>query len=350
DIPDEDEDTYKLLQQGRTNGVFQLESQGMKQVLARLKPTTFEDIVAVNALFRPGPMENIPIYINRKHGKEKIEYPHPDLEPILKKTYGVLIYQEQIMQIAHKIAGFSLGQADILRRAVSKKQQQMMDKQHEVFIQGCLDNGYTESVAEEIFQWIVKFSNYGFNRSHAVAYSQISYQLAYLKTHYPAVFFAELLSSAVNQQDKADMYIKELKASGLSLAPPSINKSFGKYTVENQQIRMGFQSIKGIGHQAIKEIIRVRQGGRFSRWFDFGLRVSLSVINRKTLETLVMAGAFDEVYGNRASLLASIDQALEQGELFKEFSGQSSLFQDKLDLEENYVAIEDFSLMKKLAD
>ena len=350
DIPDEDEDTYKLLQQGRTNGVFQLESQGMKQVLARLKPTTFEDIVAVNALFRPGPMENIPIYINRKHGKEKIEYPHPDLEPILKKTYGVLIYQEQIMQIAHKIAGFSLGQADILRRAVSKKQQQMMDKQHEVFIQGCLDNGYTESVAEEIFQWIVKFSNYGFNRSHAVAYSQISYQLAYLKTHYPAVFFAELLSSAVNQQDKADMYIKELKASGLSLAPPSINKSFGKYTVENQQIRMGFQSIKGIGHQAIKEIIRVRQGGLFSSLFDFCLRVSLSVINRKTLETLVMAGAFDEVYGNRASLLASIDQALEQGELFKEFSGQSSLFQDKLDLEENYVAIEDFSLMKKLAD
>src|SRR5699024_643688 len=186
--------------------------------------------------------------------------------------------------------------------------------------------------------------------SHAVAYSQISYQLAYLKTHYPAVFFAELLSSAVNQQDKADMYIKELKASGLSLAPPSINKSFGKYTVENQQIRMGFQSIKGIGHQAIKEIIRVRQGGLFSSLFDFCLRVSLSVINRKTLETLVMAGAFDEVYGNRASLLASIDQALEQGELFKEFSGQSSLFQDKLDLEENYVAIEDFSLMKKLAD
>ncbi|WP_010532404.1 DNA polymerase III subunit alpha [Lentibacillus jeotgali] len=350
DIPAEDEDTYNLLQRGRTNGVFQLESQGMKQVLTRLKPTTFEDIVAVNALFRPGPMENIPVYIDRKHEREKIEYLHPDLEPILKKTYGVLIYQEQIMQIAHHIGGFSLGQADILRRAVSKKQQQVMDEQHDIFIQGCLDNGYAEPVAEKIFQWIVKFSNYGFNRSHAVAYSQISYQLAYLKAHYPASFFAELLSSAVNQQDKADTYIKELKASGLSLVPPSINKSFGKYSVENKQIRMGFQSIKGIGHQAIKEIIRVRREGPFRSLFDFCLRVSLSVINRKTLETLVMAGAFDEIYDNRASLLASIDQALEQGELFKEFSGQSSLFQDKLDLEVNYVAIEDFSVMKKLAD
>ncbi|TFJ93896.1 DNA polymerase III subunit alpha [Lentibacillus salicampi] len=350
DIPEEDAETYSLLQKGRTNGVFQLESQGMKQVLTRLQPTTFEDIVAVNALFRPGPMENIPVYIGRKHGKELIDYPHPDLEPILKKTYGVLIYQEQIMQIAHKIAGLSLGQADILRRAVSKKQQHLMDEQHDTFVQGCLDNGYTASVAEEMFQWIVKFSNYGFNRSHAVAYSKIAYQLAYLKTHYPASFFAELLSSAVNQQDKADMYIKELKASGLSLAPPAINHSFGKYSVENHQIRMGFQSIKGIGHQVIKEIIRVRKDGPFKSLFDFCLRVSVSVINRRTLETLIMAGTFDMLYDNRASLLASIDQALEQGELFKEFGGQSSLFQDKLDLEENYVAIEDFSLMKKLAD
>ncbi|SFB24931.1 DNA polymerase-3 subunit alpha [Lentibacillus halodurans] len=350
DIPEEDAQTYELLQKGRTNGVFQLESQGMKQVLSRLKPTTFEDIVAVNALFRPGPMDNIPVYIDRKHGKEEIEYPHPDLEPILKKTYGVLIYQEQIMQIAHQIAGFSLGQADILRRAVSKKQQQVMDEQKAAFIRGCLDNGYTAQVAEEIFQWIVKFSNYGFNRSHAVAYSKISYQLAYLKAHYPAAFFAELLSSVGSQQDKADMYIKELKAHGLTLAPPSINKSFGKYSVENDQIRMGFLSIKGIGNQVVNEIIRVRKDGLFKSLFDFCLRVSLTVINRRTLETLIMAGAFDDVYDNRASLLASIDQALEQGELFKEFSGQSSLFQQKLDLEENYVAIEDFSLMKKLGD
>lgn len=349
-IPPEDKQTYDLLQKGQTNGIFQLESQGMKQVLMQLKPTTFEDVVAVNALFRPGPMENIPVYINRKHGKEPIKYPHPDLEPILRKTYGVLIYQEQIMQIAHNIAGFSLGQADILRRAVSKKQQDIMTEQKSVFTEGCLANGYTETVAEEIFQWIVKFSNYGFNRSHAVAYSQISYQLAYLKTHYPASFFAELMSSAGTQHDKINMYVKELDGHGLELASPSINKSFGKYSVEKQQIRMGFMSIKSIGNQVVNEIITVRKDRAFKSLFDFCLRVSLKVINRKTLETLIMAGAFDELYGNRASLLASIDQALEQGELFKEFNEQSSLFQDTLALEENYVSIEDFSLMKKLSD
>ncbi|MFD1362246.1 DNA polymerase III subunit alpha [Lentibacillus salinarum] len=350
DIPDEDGPTYDLLQKGRTNGVFQLESQGMKQLLNRLKPTTFEDIVAVNALFRPGPMENIPVYIDRKHGREAVDYPHPDLEPILKKTYGVLIYQEQIMQIAHQIAGFSLGQADILRRAVSKKDQRVMDEQQAAFIEGCLANGYSERIAEEIFQWIVKFSNYGFNRSHAVAYSKIAYQLAYLKTHYPAAFFAELLSSAGGQQDKLTLYIKELTELGLGLVPPSINKSFGKYSVENRQIRMGFMAIKGIGRQVINEIIQVRREGVFKSLFDFCLRVSLTVINRRTMETLIMAGAFDDLYANRASLLASLDQAMEQGELFKEFSGQSSLFQDKLDLEERYVAIEEFSLMKKLRD
>ncbi|SFD60624.1 DNA polymerase-3 subunit alpha [Lentibacillus persicus] len=349
-IPSEDVPTYHLLQQGKTNGIFQLESQGMKQVLMKLKPTTFEDIVAVNALYRPGPMENIPVYINRKHGKEPVKYPHPDLEPILSNTYGVLIYQEQIMQIAHKIAGFTLGQADILRRAVSKKQQEIMAEQKSAFIEGCIRNGYTQAVAEEIFQWIVKFSNYGFNRSHAVAYSQISYQLAYLKTHYPASFFAELMSSAGGQHDKISAYMKELGGHGLTLAPPSINKSFGKYSVENRQIRIGFMSIKGIGNQVINEIIEERKNGVFKSLFDFCLRVSLNVINRRTLETLIMAGTFDELYDNRASLLASIDQALEQGELFKEFNNQSSLFQDKLELEENYVAIEDFSLMKKLSD
>ncbi len=224
-IPDKDPETYKLLQQGRTNGVFQLESQGMKQVLMRLRPTMFEDIVAVNALYRPGPMEQIPVYISRKHGTEQVEYPHPDLEPILSKTYGVLIYQEQIMQIAHKIAGFSMGQADLLRRAVSKKKQQLMDEQRAAFIQGCLDNGYSEQIAKKIFQWIVQFSNYGFNRSHAVAYSKLSYQLAYLKAHYPASFFAELLTSAAGQQDKADLYRKEMKVEGISLLPPSINRA-----------------------------------------------------------------------------------------------------------------------------
>lgn len=350
EIPDEDPSTYALLQKGKTNGVFQLESQGMKQVLTRLSPTVFEDIVAVNALYRPGPMENIPVYIDRKHGREKIDYPHPDLAPILEKTYGVLIYQEQIMQIAHQIAGFSLGQADILRRAVSKKQQSIMEQQQEAFIQGCLMNGYRKNVAEEIFKWIVKFSNYGFNRSHAVAYSRISYQLAYLKAHYPACFFAELLSSVASQQDKLHLYMKELKEMDITLAPPAINKSFGKYVVEQDSVRMGLHSIKGIGNQVIKEIVSVRKEGPFKSLFDFCLRVSPKAVNRKTLETLIMAGSFDEFHWNRASLLASVDQALEQGELFKEFTDQSNLFQEKLDLEADYVDIEDFSLMKKLSD
>ncbi|GAB4074994.1 DNA polymerase III subunit alpha [Barrientosiimonas marina] len=349
-IPDEDDATYAMLRQGRTNGVFQLESQGMKQVLKRLKPTHFEDIVAVNALYRPGPMDNIPVYINRKHDQEAINYLHPDLEPILKETYGVLIYQEQIMQIAHQIAGFSLGRADILRRAVSKKQQQAMNEQQTAFIQGCLAQGYSDVIAREIFQWIAKFSNYGFNKSHAVAYSKLAYQLAYLKAHYPKSFFAELLSSTANQQYKLNLYIKELNATGLSLAPPSVNNSYGKYSVERQQIRMGFMAIKGIGYQVINEIIRVRQDGVFKSLFHFCLRVSLTVVNRRTMETLIMAGAFDELHANRASLLASLDQAMEQGELFKEFNSQTDLFQDKLDIQEQYVAIDDFSLIKKLRD
>ncbi|AXI09675.1 DNA polymerase III subunit alpha [Oceanobacillus zhaokaii] len=349
-IPLDDEATYTLLRKGQTNGVFQLESQGMKGVLKTLKPTSFEDIVAVNALYRPGPMDFIPTYIARKHGKEQVIYPHPDLAPILAGTYGVLVYQEQIMQIANRIAGFTLGEADILRRAVSKKKQEVMDEQREAFVNGCLQNGYKLNIAEEIFSWIVKFANYGFPRSHAAAYSKISYQLSYLKAHYPANFFAELLSAARNQQDKISMYLKELKEQGLTLLPPSINHSYGKYTVEHQQVRMGLASIKGVNNQTIKEINRVRKQAKFKNLFDFCLRIDFKQINRKTIENLIIAGAFDETYANRASLLASLDQAMEQGELFREFSDQPSLFKDQIELEVNYVEIEDFSIVKKLAD
>lgn len=349
-IPENDANTYELLREGRTNGVFQLESQGMKQVLTKLKPTSFEDLVAVNALFRPGPMDFIQVYIDRKNKREKVTYPHPDLAPILEKTFGVLVYQEQIMQIAHQIAGFSLGNADILRRAVSKKETELMDKQKEAFIHGCLENGYDQTVAEELFSWIVKFSAYGFPRSHAVAYSKISYQLAFLKANYPANFFAELLSSVVNQQEKVYLYIKELKDLNHQVLPPSINHSRGKYTVEKDSVRMGFLAIKGIGSQVVKEVIRARQGGLFKNLFDFCLRVSFKIVNRKIIENLIIAGAFDPLYPNRASLLASLDQAMEQGELFREFSDQADLFQEKIELEVNYEAIEDFSVVRKLAD
>jgi len=349
-IPPDDHQTYQLLQSGRTNGVFQLESQGMKQVLSRLKPTSFEDIVAVNALYRPGPMDHIPTYIKRKHGEEEVHYLHADLMPILDKTYGVLIYQEQIMQIVHQFAGLSLGEADIFRRAISNKQTNLIEEQKEVFVNGCVRNGYDPALAKELFTWIVKFSNYGFNRSHAVAYSKISYQLAYLKARYPAHFFVEILGSLTNQADKIHEYSKEAKEMQLDVLPPSINKSFGRYTVENNQVRMGLLSIKGIGQQIAREILAVRKEGRFMSLFDFCSRISLKIVNRKSMELLIMAGAFDETYENRASLLASVEQAINQGELFGGVNNEPSLLPNKYGIEEVYTEIEDFTQMKKLTD
>ena len=348
-LPKEDKATFQLLQEGRTNGIFQLESSGMKRVLRDLKPTSFEDIVAVNALYRPGPMEYIPDYIKRKHGQEQVVYPHPDLEPILRDTYGVLVYQEQIMQIANKIAGFSLGRADILRRAVSKKKKETIEEQQEAFIKGCLSKGYSADVANEIFEWIVRFSNYGFNKSHAVAYSEIAYQLSYLKAHYPASFFAELMSSVTGNHEKLAAYIKEARGLGMNVLAPSINNSFGFFTAENGQIRMGLNAIKSIGHQVAKEIIRARkEAGPFKDLFNFCLRVDMKLITRGLIETLVIAGAFDDLYPNRATMLASIDSAMEQGELFGDLGGQDSFFYDEL--EANYTEMEDFNQVKKLQD
>ncbi|MGM8213583.1 DNA polymerase III subunit alpha [Virgibacillus sp. W0430] len=349
-IPLEDEKTFHLLQLGRTNGVFQFESQGMKQVLQRLKPDGFEDLVAVNALYRPGPMDFITTYINRKHKKETVTYLHPDLEPILSKTYGVLIYQEQIMLIAHTFAGFTYGQADLLRRAVSKKQKNVMEEQRKAFINGCLNNGYRHEVAAEVFSWIMKFSDYGFNRSHAVAYSKIAYQLAYLKANFPVHFFAELLSGSINQQEKVHLYIKELRERNIVVKQPSINYSFGRFTVERDAVRIGLSLIKGIGNQVIKEIVRVRKQGLFKDLFDFCVRTSPKIVNRSAIELLIRAGAFDETYSNRASLLASLDQAMERGELFGDLHTQGSLFESMTDLEAEYVEIDDFNQTKKLTD
>jgi len=349
-IPENEQKTFQLLQSGKTDGIFQLESQGMKQVLTKLKPTTLEDIIAINALYRPGPMRYIPTYIQRKLKKQKISYPHEDLKPILKQTYGVLIYQEQIMQIAHQLAGFTLGEADLLRRAVSKKNRQELAKQREIFIQGCLNNGYSKDVAKQLFLWIVKFSNYGFNRSHAVAYSKISYRLAYLKAHYPTHFYAELLSSVTNQREKIHRYIKEASTLNISLLPPHINKSFGKYTVESSSIRMGLLAIKGVGYQTVKEIIRARRDVPFKSLFDFCLRISLHIVDRKTIEKLIMVGSFDELHNNRGSLLASLDQAIEQGQLFREFHEERDLLKGDLQLTTTYTKVNDFSQMRKLAD
>ncbi|WP_231572061.1 DNA polymerase III subunit alpha [Pontibacillus halophilus] len=346
---EEDERTFELLRNGQTSGVFQLESRGMKDVLQRLKPNHFEDIVAVNALYRPGPLEFIPTYIKRKHGEEAVSYPHPDLKPILDKTYGVLVYQEQIMQIANQLAGLSLGEADVLRRAVSKKDYDTLAEQKQTFVDGCYSKGYSKNVAEEMYEWIVRFSNYGFNRSHAVAYSVISYQLAFLKANYPHHFLAELMSSVAGQEDKISMYMREAAEMGIVIRPPSINQSFGKFTVEGKSVRLGLSMIKGIGKPVIQEIVRARKGKPFRNLFDFCRRVSLKVMNQTVLESLIMAGCFDDTYSNRASLLASVPHAMEQGELFSEANEQESLFGDDFELDGTYVEVEPFPLLKALS-
>lgn len=347
-LPVQDERTFELLQSGKTNGIFQLESSGMKNVLTSLLPTTLNDIIAINALYRPGPMDHIPTYIRRKHGEEQVRYLHPDLKPILSSTYGVLIYQEQIMQIAHQFAGLSLGEADILRRAISKKNRSLIDQQKVAFIQGCIHQGYKQQVAESLFAWIIKFANYGFNKSHSVAYSKISYQLSYLKAHYPSHFYAQLLSTVTNNANKLLLYIREANSMGIHILPPSINQSFAYYTVEGDHVRIGLMAVKGIGYETIKEIISERKKGLFKDLFDFCIRVTS--IKRNVLETLILAGVFDETYANRASLLASIDQALDHAELFSGMGNQGTLFADKMNIRPSYIKLDDFTPMKKLTD
>ncbi|HLR43176.1 MAG TPA: DNA polymerase III subunit alpha [Pseudogracilibacillus sp.] len=341
-IPENDAKTFALLQQAKTNGIFQLESAGMKNALRKIKPTSLNDIIDLNALYRPGPMEFIDIYAKRKHGEMPIQYIHDDLQAILEGTYGVLIYQEQIMQIAHQFAGLTLGQADILRRAVSKKDRQEMDKMQDVFIRGCLAKGYDRTIAEEVFSWIVQFANYGFNKSHSVAYSKVSYQLAYLKANYPTPFFAQILNTTTSDPAKLSMYVQEAKEANIAVLPPSINDSFPYFSVEAGNIRIGLLAIKGIGYETAKEIMDVRKNGKFRDLFDFIQRTKN--IKRNVIETLILAGSFDDLYDNRASLLASIDKAYERTELF----GQNSLFTEKMEMRADYIVIDDFTRMEKL--
>ncbi|WP_113928452.1 DNA polymerase III subunit alpha [Bacillus sp. P14.5] len=349
-LPQNDEKTFQLLSQGRTDGVFQLESDGMKNVLVKLRPTSFEDIVAVNALFRPGPMENIPLFISRKHGEESIDYPHSDLKEILGITYGVIVYQEQIMQIASKMAGFSLGEADLLRRAVSKKKRDVLDSERKHFIDGALKKGYTFETAEKIYDLIVRFANYGFNRSHAVAYSMIAYQLAYLKANYPSYFLAALLTSVIGNDAKVAQYIREAKQNDIDILPPSINLSQFPFKVEKRGIRYSLGAIRGVGAAALKEIYKERQGKPFADLFDLCLRVSVKAVNRKTLEALVFSGALDDFGEDRATLLASLDVAIEHSELVRPRDQEYDLFEEEeaFFLKPKYTVVEDMPLEKKL--
>ncbi|MEI2355706.1 DNA polymerase III subunit alpha [Mesobacillus zeae] len=350
-IPLKDEETYKLLSRGETTGIFQLESDGMRKVLTRLLPSAFEDIVAVNALYRPGPMENIPLFIDRKHGRKPIEYPHADLKDILEDTYGVIVYQEQIMQIASRMAGFSLGEADLLRRAVSKKKKDVLDRERAHFLRGAAGKGYDAKVAGTVYDYIVRFANYGFNRSHAVAYSFISYQLAYLKTHYPVHFMAALMSSSAGNEARVSQYARELKNMGYSLLPPSINKSGYSFLQEERGIRYSLAAIKGVSGASLKEIFRVRKQKPFTDLFDFCIRVPQKAINRKTMEALVNSGAFDEFGHDRAVLLATLDVAAEHAQLVApEGDEQADLFNgNEFKIVPKYVQVDPLRVEDRLA-
>ncbi|HHW37175.1 MAG TPA: DNA polymerase III subunit alpha [Bacillales bacterium] len=348
DIPLDDEKTFTLLGEGDTTGVFQLESAGMRKVLRRLKPTNLEDIVAVNALYRPGPMENIPIFIERKHGRKKITFPHGDLKEILEPTYGVIVYQEQIMQIASKMAGFTLGEADLLRRAVSKKKREILEKERGHFVNGCLQKGYDEGTAEQVYDLIVRFANYGFNRSHAVAYSVIAYWLAYLKANFPLYFTAALLSSVAQNENKIAQYIGEAKQKQIIILPPSINRSSYNFQVEDGKIRFSLVPIKNVGITALKELLYHREKkGVYKDLFDFCARVSLRIINRRVVESLILSGSFDEFGKDRAILLASLDAAIDYAELVNE-DDSGFFLSDDIVPKPQYVKIEPLSTQDKL--
>ncbi|PLR98126.1 DNA polymerase III subunit alpha [Bacillus sp. T33-2] len=350
-IPLDDRQTFELLSEGDTTGIFQLESEGMRKVLVKLKPSRFEDIVAVNALYRPGPMENIPLFIARKHGREEVAYPHDDLKDILENTYGVIVYQEQIMQIASTMAGFSLGEADLLRRAVGKKKKEVLDRERGHFVSGALKKGYDEKTANDIYDLIVRFANYGFNRSHAIAYSFIAYQLAYLKAQYPLYFMAALCTSAMGNDAKIAQYARELKQMEIPLLPPSINKSSYSFQAEGGKIRYSLAAIKGVGAQALREIFQARKQRPFKDLFDFCIRVSQKAVNRKTMEALVHSGAFDEFGQDRASLLASLDVAIEHALLVApDESGQFDLFAEaEFSIKPKYTVVDPMPVEQKLA-
>ncbi|MCX7761664.1 MAG: DNA polymerase III subunit alpha [Candidatus Kryptonium sp.] len=331
EIPLDDKKTYQLLGEGKTVGVFQFESFGMQEYLRRLKPTNIQDLAAMNALYRPGPMDMIDDYIERKHGRKPVEYLHPKLEPILKETFGIVVYQEQVMQIANQIAGFSLAKADLMRRAMGKKDKELMAKQRDEFIEGAVKNGIDRKTAEEIFDMLEKFASYGFNKSHAVAYAYLAYQTAYLKAHYPAEFMAATMSSELNNTDKIVQFIDDCRRMGIKVLPPDVNESNLDFTVIDQKtIRFGLGAIKNVGENAVNEIIRVRnEGGKFKNLFDFCARVDLRVVNKRAIESLIQAGAFDSLNcGHRAQLLKSIEIAMNYGEKVKVGmkNGQSDLF------------------------
>lgn len=337
DIPLDDALTYKLLQDAHTTGIFQLESAGMKRYLKQLKPTVFEDIIAMVALYRPGPMEYIPDFIGGKHGTLEVKYLHPILEPILENTYGVAVYQEQLMQIARDLAGFTLGEADVLRKAVGKKIKELVDEQKVKFVEGCIATGVGKTIGEKVFSFIEPFAGYGFNRSHAACYALIGYQTAYLKAHYPSEFMAALLTSDQGNIERVAIEVHEAREMGIEVLPPDVNESFEEFAVvpeENHptggRIRFGLNAVKNVGHVVAQEIVEERKrNGKYQTLESITERVQTKDLNKKSVEALIKVGAFDS-FGERNQLLESADAILKHSKNSKSLleNHTNSLFGD----------------------
>ncbi|MDD5612037.1 MAG: DNA polymerase III subunit alpha, partial [Gallionella sp.] len=354
-IPPRDAATFdRIFKNGNTTAVFQFESRGMKDALVKARPDCLEDLIALNALYRPGPMDYIPDFINRKHGREEVIYPHPCLEKILSNTYGIMVYQEQVMQAAQIAANYSLGGADLLRRAMGKKKAEEMAEQRAKFVTGAAQNDIGEKQANDIFDVMEKFAGYGFNKSHAAAYSVVAYQTAYLKCHHPAAFMASTMTSEMVNTDKVSFFYQDTLQQGVTICKPDVNSSLFRFTpLDAKTIAYGLGAIKGTGEGAVENIVQARNNGPFRDMFDFCRRVDKRTVNRRTIEALVKAGAFDSINDHRACLMATLDAALASADQQARAANQVSLFgDDDADavLTEQYADVPRWSLREQLAN
>jgi DNA polymerase-3 subunit alpha len=349
----EDQKVYDLLSRGKTVGLFQLESSGMKDALINMKPNRLEDIIALVALYRPGPINNIPIYNECKHGKREPDYLHPKLEVILKPTYGVIIYQEQVMQIAQELSGFTAGEADILRRAMGKKKRSELEKQKQRFIEGAYKNGISKEVSAGIFLKIEPFAEYGFNKSHAAAYAVIAYQTAYLKNYYPHEFFAASMSMELSNQNKLSEFYEELKRLNINVIRPDINTCFADFTSNGKDFLYALGALKNVGYEAISNVVKERtENGKYMNISDFLNRVNPKNINKLQLEGLVRAGVFDEINDNRQSLFNSIPNIIlkSKNNFENKMTNQINLFDDEFKSNDNFLEkIDDWNFDTKLS-
>ena len=334
-IPLDDKDTLHMFEEANTSGIFQFESTGMRNFLRRLRPNTFEDIFAAIALFRPGAAVNIDSYIRRRHNEEKVTYLDPSLEKITKNTYGILIYQEQIMQLANVYAGYSLGEADILRRAMSKKKVDLLKQEEEKFINKSIEKGHTKEQAEKIFNLVLNFAGYGFNRSHSVAYSLVAYKMAYLKCHYPTIFFQEILTNIIGSESKTHEYIMEAKANGIEVLKPTINESDSRYIIKDNKLVYPISNIKSIGTVVSEQVKEARKDSKFTDIYDCISRLYLSGVGKKSIETLILADTFKEFGYNRATLIYNLDSLFNYAELTKDID-PSLIIKPEIEFQKDY--------------